>query len=528
MFIKLKKNASGSYSVQLIESIRMAGKKQPRPRLIKSFGSSSDHQEIKMLREQAQVYLDNLPSVQAISSTQGELVIRSAEDVESCSVIITGFKTVFNSLYNDIFAATGLKDKGNKILCDIATMRIAAPKSKRATANIADDFGINLELDSIYKLMDRIDDKIIEKVKTLGFINAHKLLKASNEKLEVLYYDLTTISFETNCQDAIREFGFSKDGKHQHVQIMLALIVTKSGLPIGYEIFKGNTYEGHTLIPTIKDLQKKYRITKITLVADSGLISRDNIKDIKELGLDYIIGGRVKNTTKTIQKEVFSEEGYIQLNDEVKAKKYTLNEQDVLYIYHSKTRARKDQYEREKSIDKVRLQVGTNAKNKLSGIYKRPYIKLSKESVIEIDEEKLMEASKYDGYFMLQTNIKNLEAQEILGNYQGLWQIEQTFRLSKYNIKIRPVFHYSIKRIKAHFAICYIALVLLRTLEYKTKLLSCYIPVEQLITLLQKVAVTTITSKGKKYDIAHDFPQELAAIYKCVKAKVPHRFISYN
>ena len=113
-------------------------------------------------------------------------------------------------------------------------------------------------------------------------------------------------------------------------------------------------------------------------------------------------------------------------------------------------------------------------------------------------------------------------------NYRGLWQIEQTFRLSKYNLKLRPIFHYSLRRIKAHFAICYVALVIIRTLEYLTRSDNCYIPIEQLCLLLEQVMVTNIISKGNVYNISNNFPDELIPIYKCTNTKIPTRFSCLN
>ena len=111
--------------------------------------------------------------------------------------------------------------------------------------------------------------------------------------------------------------------------------------------------------------------------------------------------------------------------------------------------------------------------------------------------------------------------------YKGLWQVEQTFRITKHNLEICPIYHFVDRRIKAHFAICYIALTLVRTLEVMMHRNNCYIPIEQLLQLLQRVIVTRIISKGYTYDITQDFPSELVKIYRCVKTKIPNRFRSW-
>ena len=534
MHIKLKKNRSGSTSVQVVESVRIVGSKYPRPRLLKSFGSSSINIEIEALKLKAQEYLDSLPVIQFKPSTIGELVIRAESDISSCTSTITGFKDVFTKLYNDIFHSTTLKAKGNDMLSQLAIMRIIEPKSKNYTANIASGFGYDLKVDNIYKLMDRIDDEAVAKIQACGYRNTKRLLEEEGQKLDVLFYDLTSIYFETNTQDELRNFGFSKDGKSQHVQIMLAMIVTSHGLPIAYETFEGNTYEGSTLIPTLEKLRKKYKISRVILVADSGLINKDNVDKIAATGLEYVIGARLKNSSKTVIDAALKDEGYTSLTDNTKGKIYPLltkKKQPTghqLMLYYSETRARKDLYDRNRALAKISKHIGEKAKNKLSGSLRKSYVTLSEESsTIGIDEEKLKEAAKFDGYFAIQTNIVNANPADILAHYSGLWQVEQTFRITKYNLKIRPVFHYNPSRIKAHFAICYIALVLIRTLELLMKRAKCYIPIEQLNQLLQKVMIITITSNGNRYDIAKDFPSELIGVYKCVKAKIPNRFTSW-
>ena len=534
MHIKLKKNKSGSTSVQVVESVRIVGSKYPRPRLLKSFGSASTNTEIEALKLKAQEYLDSLPAIQFKPSTIGELVIRAESDISSCTSTIMGFKDIFNKLYNDIFHSTTLKTKGNDMLSQLAIMRIIEPKSKNYTANIASDFGYDLKVDNIYKLMDRIDDEAVAKIQACGYQNTKRLLAEEGQKLDVLFYDLTSIYFETNTQDEIRNFGFSKDGKSQHVQIMLAMVVTHHGLPVAYETFEGNTYEGSTLIPTLEKLRKKYKISRVILIADSGLINKDNVDKIAATGLEYVIGARLKNSSKAIQTEALKDERYVNLTDNTKGKVYPLLDKKdqptghQLMLYYSETRARKDLHDRNRAVTKISKHIGEKAKNKLSGALRKSYVTLSEESsTIGIDEEKLKEAAKFDGYFAIQTNIVNAKPADILSHYSGLWQVEQTFRITKYNLKIRPVFHYNPSRIKAHFAICYIALILIRTLELLMKRAKCYIPIEQLVQLLQKVMIITITSNGKRYDIAKDFPSELIEVYKCVKAKIPNRFISW-
>lgn len=533
MFIRLKKNNSGSTSVLLIASERVSGG-QPYPRIIKHFGVAKTEQELSNLKIIAQQYLDyiiannNSIPTSIIPTEPKMLTIKSSKDITSCSCEIIGFKDIYGKLFKKIFTDTGLHNIGNTMLGELAVMRIIKPKSKLYTSNIASNFGYIMNVDRIYKFMDRITDQVISNIKDIGYQNTKNLLADVKQRLDVLFYDLTTISFEVNSQDELRDFGFSKDGKHQHVQIVLAIIVTDGGLPISYEIFQGNTYEGHTLIPTILELKKKYNINRIILIADSGLINKANITALNEAKWEYIIGARIKNSSKTILDAVFTEEGFVYLNEDIKYKIHKLNKTttDKLIIYSSVKRAKKDAYDRNSAVEKIKKHVGCSVKNKLAGVLRKSYVNLTEDSCINIDEDKLKEAAKFDGYFAIQTNISNCDPEEILTNYRGLYQIEQTFRISKYNLKIRPVFHYSPHRVKAHFAICYVALILLRTIEFKTKQKKVYIPIEQLNELLLKVSAMKIVNNGKSFKLTADFPKELTEIYKCFNIKEPIKFVS--
>lgn len=533
MYIRLKKNASGTTLVLLTISERIQGKKNPYSRVLKSFGTAKTDEELAKLKSEAEDYLSNINSIKTQKPFLDSLVIETAADISSCTTRSTGFHDIYHKLFFSIFADTNLKPKGNNMLSQLSIMRIIEPKSKNYTANIASNFGYDLNVDNIYKLMDRIDDDVIAKIQACSYRNTKRLLAEENQKLDVLFYDLTSIYFETNNQDELRNFGYSKDGKPQHVQIMLAMIVTHHGLPVAYETFEGNSYEGKTLIPTLEKLRKKYKISRVILVADSGLINKDNVDKIADTGLEYVIGARLKNSSKTITEEALKDEGYATLTDGTRGKIYNLLDKKKqptghkLMLYYSESRARKDLYDRNRSIKKISKYIGEKAKNKLSGALRKSYVTLSEEnSIIGIDEEKIKESAKFDGYFAIQTNIVDARPADILAHYSGLWQIEQTFRIAKYNLKIRPVFHYNPARIKAHFAICYVALTLVRTLELLMNRAKCYIPIEQLNELLLQVKEIDIISRNKLFSISTDFPKLLAPIYKCLKIRPPTRFKS--
>ncbi len=286
MFIRKKKNKSGTYSILLLIGERVPGKAHPVSKMIKNFGSSSDENKLKKLVEEAEVYKNYL---QSTSPKAKILKIATDVDLRSCRSYNVGFSDVYGQAFSSIFNTINLKGNLLQRLKDLVIMRIAEPCSKRRTANVAMEYGISLNIDTIYKLMDQINAPIIEQVKKIIFSHTAELLKEQKRTIDVLFYDLTTIYFETSTQDEIRDFGFSKDGKHQHVQIMLAVIVTKEGLLIDYEEFPGNSYEGHTLIPVLNKIQERYHIDNTVIVADAALMNKINLQELDVHGIKYTL-----------------------------------------------------------------------------------------------------------------------------------------------------------------------------------------------------------------------------------------------
>ena len=528
MFIRKKINKGGSYCVMLMTGERVAGKKHPVSRIIKYFGSEKDPNKLEALLKEAESYKTHLELTAPKART---LKITSDLDIKSCRSLNTGFSDVYGSSFDKIFSELDLNTKEKDKLRSLVTMRIASPASKLKTTKLSPEYNIDLKVDSIYRLMDKLTDDAINEIKKTIFDNTKKILTKKNESIDVLFYDLTTVYFETSKQDEIRNFGFSKDGKHQHVQIMLAAIVTKSGLPIDYQEFTGNCYEGHTLIPVLDEIKKNYSIDKVVLVADAALMNKINLDTLNERGIKYIISARIKNSKKDIKEEILNKGTYLSikntLEDDLRAKIIKLDDENILVAYHSAVRARKDGHDREKNIEKIKKYLESTGKNKLTNILKKSYIKIKKDSVIEIDLGKLEKEKMYDGYFGMRTNIKNANPLDILSSYRGLWQIEQTFRVAKTNLEIRPVFHYNANRIKAHFIICYMALALIRYVEFNLRNNSCYIPCEEMHMMLNKMRKTEIIdSNDILFELSESPPNELIPIYKALKIKWPKKVFS--
>jgi len=229
--------------------------------------------------------------------------------------------------------------------------RIANPTSKRASVNNFEvDFGVNLNLQKVYRMMDKLDEDACERVQSSAYQTVAELFGG---KVDVIFFDATILYFESFTEDELKQNGFSKDHKFGQSQVLLALMVTEHGLPIGYEAFPGSTCEGHTLISMLKSIKKRYDLGKVVFVADSGLLNTKNLQAMDDAGFQYIVGARLRNMKSDIQKQILDMGNYTSFGeqeDTLKLASFELEQEKRLFVSHSAKKARKDAHDRKKTL----------------------------------------------------------------------------------------------------------------------------------------------------------------------------------
>lgn len=272
---------------------------------------------------------------------------------------------------------------------------------------------------------------------------------------------MTTIYFESSQTDELKETGFSKDGKHQHPQIFLGLLVGTDGYPIGYDIFEGGTYEGHTLIPILEKFEQRFKLDKPIVVANAGLLSSKNIEALKANGYTFILGARIKNESKNIKDQI---KGFNLQDGQIE--KVNKPDDTVLFISYSTKRASKDLSNRERGLKRLEksLKAGRLTKSNINNRGYNKYLKMEGKIKIDIDYEKFKNDSTWDGLKGYITNT-SLTGSEVIDNYNNLWKIEKAFRISKTDLKIRPIYHRLHDRIEAHICISFVSYLLHKELE---------------------------------------------------------------
>jgi transposase len=335
-------------------------------------------------------------------------------------------------------------------------MRIIEPASKLRSIDLLEQyFGIKHRRQSYYecapewlKLKDIVEENVIAFAK-----------KEYSFDFKILFYDVTTLYFETFESDELRKNGFSKDNKFQQPQIVVALMVSKEGFPVAYEIFSGDTFEGHTFIPVIKSFIAKHDVKTLTVVADAAMISDDNVKELNKDNLNYIVGARLGN----INKELFTKiDSQLTRKDGCTIRLTT--DKGSLICSYSEKRYKKDKYEMEKQIEKAKAVIHSPSKLK-----KVKFVKNENEQY-KVNEDLIEKTKKLLGIKGYYTNLSEQQASNsiIIERYHELYKIEQAFRVAKSDLKTRPMFHFKEEPIKLHMLICFMALVVSKHIELKT------------------------------------------------------------
>jgi transposase len=343
------------------------------------------------------------------------------------------------------------------LLLDLVAIRIFEPASKlRSLELIEKYFGVAHSRKNYYKIAPQcLSLKKIVEQKMIDFAKAYHWFN-----LDIVFYDVTTLYFETFEEDDLRNNGFSKDSKSQQPQILIALLVNKDGFPISYEIFSGNTFEGHTIIPVIKNFIANNAIKCFTVVADAAMISTENVKHLMDNKINYIVGARLGN----LSNELFEKMNKAILREDGKTIRIP-TESGFLICSYSSVRYRKDKYEMEKQIEKANQIIENPSKSR-----KTKFTKSTNNNKLEINQKLIEKTQKLLGIKGYYTNLKEEQASNntIIERYHELYKIEQNFRIAKSGLQTRPIFHFKEEPIKLHILICFLSLAVSKHIELKT------------------------------------------------------------
>jgi transposase len=331
--------------------------------------------------------------------------------------------------------------------------------------------------------MTRSYDKTFEETENKLFKHLNKNIEKMipNRNISLAFYDCTTYYFESFTEDELRERGMSKDNKRNETQVVMGLLIDAEGIPISYKLFRGNEHELHTMEKVIDDVLHNYQIKDIIIVADRGLNSRDNLQMIREKGLNYIVGSKSSSIPHEIKDKKFDSTWSITSEKEAKYKSGYITDtriaihkgekyKELIIKKYSDLYKQRELIKQEKMLERARKNMRDftiNATTKSKSRYYKAIEKSKEKIQVEIDEEKIKAEQENFGYFYIITNKLDMEPVAVMKAYRSLYKIEESFRILKTNLEARPVYHFKSRRIRSHFLICYLALVIQRLLEYK-------------------------------------------------------------
>ena len=488
--VRKKKNSSGSISIQIID------RKNRGYKVVATIGCSKDEREIETLYQAALKRIDELENNLFHMFEEKNRKERYREffsSITTDNIVPIGDELIYGKLFDEIgcnavFETASLKKIKEKqfLFRSLVISRILYPGSKLYLADYLEYFKKQtISMDRIYRFLDILyTESIKNKIEACVFDHAKKIM---DDTITVTFYDVTTLHFESESEDDLRKIGFSKEGKLNRPQIQLGLFTTLQGYPLSFEVYEGNKFEGHTLVDVLQKFQDKFHIkNKPIVVADKGMLNNANIAYLEENDYNYILAYKIKTIDRELKEKIanlaFVDDGVIHtinIEKEIVYKDDNGNTQkgkikQRLILTYSSKRAKKDQRTREKALEKIEAALDKKniTKSDLKLSYYAKYLDIDDKCSIKykLNPTKVELDAKLDGIKGFATNDFTLKPEDVIAHYQNQYAVERAFRISKTDLRIRPIYHRLENRIKAHILISFVAYAIFMEFERRLKL----------------------------------------------------------
>ena len=454
---------------------------------------------------------------------------------------------IYHELELDIFFNNkrrheNFKYNSESIMRLLSYSRVLDPESKRHTVEMKDHFfeNFNFSLDDVYDCLTHFD-KCSEEAQ----LHIHQMVTEQyGRDTELIYYDVTNYYFETEKQDGDRKEGWSKEHRRDPI-IQMGLAIDSKGIPMAYKTFPGNKHDSETYIPNLKLIKKKYDVKRAVVVADKGLNCGDNIVFSQALGDGYIFSQSVTGGSNELKAYVLDDRGYTEpTNDGFKKKSRVLPvtvkvtvgvtkggkkkkktvplEAQKQVVFYSPKYAARAKKKRLDALQKAAELIKDPSKYSRATHYgaaayveglefdKKTGRQVETGKKLMINEAKVTEEEKYDGYYAIITSETDETDERIIEMYRGLWRIEETFKITKSVLKTRPVFVNTPEHIRGHFLVCFIALILLRLVELR---LGNQYPAERIAEVLKEITCSYLDTNHYLFSYADEVTDAMNAVF---------------
>lgn len=543
MYIRVTKNSRGDAYYHLVESFRHDGK--VRQRVLLSLGRVEEG-KLEQLAEAVNKHLDRVDALNLASSIDINqaylygplLLVQHMSEHLGISNVLSGIAQKHDRLQFDF----------ERAVFSMVVSRCMEPISKLGLWDRMMDrfypglFDNDIKLHHLYRSLDLLSTHKEDIEKQLFYYGKDLF----NVQVDVVLYDLTTLRFESTRTDLadLPRFGYSKEKRSDCTQVILGLLTDTEGIPLGFEVHPGNTFEGKTLEGMVSKLRKKFTVNRFIFVADRGLFSSENLKCLKKDGGEFIVGFKIGTSKKIVQDEFYDLERFSFVNDEL-AWYETKKDQDRYIVTWSKSRAERDSKAREDILDKIRKKLSKKKvtdKDFVSNTNYKKYVCINSKNKPTLNQEVIENEKRKDGFFGIITNVKKdaMSATRIISEYKQLWRIEDAFGELKGTFKTRPVFHWTDDRIIGHIVICFLAYLyeahLTRSLRAKAEKLNSKaierdcIKSRPLTTVqglkeLNHVLAIPVKIKNQTIWVRTDIPENAMKLLNSISIKIPPKIL---
>jgi hypothetical protein len=486
LYIREKKNKSGSVSVIIIDRNNRGYK------VVETIGCAYNETDLEIFLDIAQARLKELnkklyPSLFDVVEPE----LPKHQSLQFINIYNRDMMPVGDELiYGELFKQIGcnkifVKDKEYKLFKALVISRLLYPGSKLYTIDYIEYFKKEkIDKNKIYRFLDTLyTPEIKSNIERCVFTHTKEIM---NDTITVTFYDVTTLYFESESEDDLRRIGFSKEGKLARPQIQLGLFTTLEGYPLSYEVYEGNKYEGHTLVDILVKFQTRFQLkNRPIVVADRGMLTNANLAFLENNNYKYILAYKIKNISNEFKEKIvslpFVDDGVIHtieydkeiVYDDENGIKQSINVQHRLILTYSTKRAKKDKRAREKALQKLEKKLSQNiTKKDLKLSHYAKYLDIDEKCTIgyKLNLDKVQQDEKLDGIKGYVTNEFTLTSEEVIQHYQNQYEVERAFRISKTDLRIRPIYHRLETRIKAHILISFVSYAIYKEFERKLKI----------------------------------------------------------
>jgi hypothetical protein len=348
--------------------------------------------------------------------------------------------------------------------------------------------------------------------------------------LDLVFFDTTSIYFEGEGGMELGQYGHSKDHRPDRKQMVVGMILDGEGRPLCCEFWPGNVTDVKTLVPVVDRLQQRFHIRSICIVADRGMISERTIAELQaeDRKVHYLLGARLRNV-KEIYETVLSDEGpYCEVRgprekstdpSPLKVKEVRVQQRRYVVCLNEE-QARKDRADREAIVESLREQLKHGDKALVGNKGYRKYLH-SNGPKFNIDEEKVKWEERFDGKWVLQTDLETLGAEEVALQYKRLWMVEEMFRTVKTLLETRPIFHKRDETIRGHVFCSFLALLLRKEIQDRLESQGVKLEWEEMLRDLEALEYTEVESQGSRYLLRSDLAESTAAVFRAAGVAIP-------